>query len=220
MANATTPTLNALRPLAVVRANATTTTLLAPVASAVVMANATTTTLLACVALAVVRANATTTTLLAIVPSAVVRANATTPTLNALRPLPIMVAKVQLFKNVRASVGAIQGSPRTCLPQHPPTGSMATMRNQGIYSSMSGMFPEPGGADTFGAVGAFQHDNLLRGLIDCWQAPDALRWAKHAINGGRPILVCLAFSLKSSGASSDAFRFFGSLCGASATSNS
>ena len=175
-------------PLAVVRANATTSTLLAIVPSAVVRANATTTTLLALVALAVVMANATTTTLLARVALAVVRANATTPTLNALRPLPIMVAKVQLFKIVRAGVGAIQRSPRTSLPQHLPIGSMATMRNQGIYFSMSGMFPEPGGADTFHAVGAFQYDNLLRGLIDCWQAPDALGWAKHAINGRRHIL--------------------------------
>ena len=147
-------------------------------------------------------------------------ANATALTLNALRPLAVVRAKIQMCNDVQASVGTIQGSPRTSLPQHLPTGSMAIMRNQGICFSMSGMFPEPGGVDTFHAVGAFQHDNLLRGLIDCWQAPDALRWAKHAINGGRPILVCLAFSLKSSGASSDAFRFFGSLCGASATSNS
>ena len=175
-------------PLAVVRANATTSTLLAIVPSAVVRANATTTTLLAIVPFAVVRANATTTTLLAIVASAVVRANSTTTTLRAKSPLAVVVAKIQLHKIVQASVGTIQGSPRTSLPQHLPTGSMATMRNQGIYFSMSGMFPEPGGADTFHAVGAFQYDNLLRGLIDCWQAPDALGWAKHAINGRRHIL--------------------------------
>ena len=116
-------------------------------------------------------------------------ANATALTLNALRSLAVVRAKIQMCNDVQASVGTIQGSPRTSLPQHLPTGSMAIMRNQGICFSMSGMFPEPGGVDTFHAVGAFQHDNLLRGLIDCWQAPDALRWAKHAINGGRPILV-------------------------------
>ena len=119
---------------------------------------------------------------------AIVRANATTTTLNAQRPLAIMVAKVQLFKNVRAGVGAIQRSPRTSLPQGLPAGCVAITRNQGVCFSMSGMCPKPSGADTFHAVGAFQQDNLLRGLIDCWQTPDAFVWAKHAINGRRHIL--------------------------------
>ena len=131
---------------------------------------------------------------------AIVGANATTTTLRAKFPLALVVAKIKLCKVVQASVGAIQRFPRTSLPRRLPAGCVTLMRNQGVCFSMSGMFPEPGGADTFHAVGAFQHDKSLKGLIDCWQTPDAFVWAKHAINRRRPILLwqpcfiwCLSF---------------------------
>ena len=53
---------------------------------------------------------------------------------------------------------------------------------------MSGMFPKPTGADTFHAVGAFQQDNLVKGLINRWQTPDAFIGAIQAVNDHRPIL--------------------------------
>ena len=136
----------------------------------------------------IVRANATTTTLLAKVPCAVVRANATTTTLLAKCSLAVMVAKIQVYKNIQVSGSAIQRHPRTSLPQNLPAGMMAIKQNQSVYFSVSRMLPEPGGADMFHTVGAFQQDNLLWGLVDCWQTPDALIGTIYTINSGRPTL--------------------------------
>ena len=61
------------------------------------------------------------------------------------------------------------------------------MRNHGVNSSVSGLFPKPTGADTFHALGTFQHDNSVGGLVNWWQTPDVLIGAIYAVNGCGPI---------------------------------
>ena len=61
--------------------------------------------------------------------------------------------------------------------------------NQSVNSSIVGMFQKPTGADTLHALGAFQQDNSVRGLINGWQTPYAFIGAIHAVNGCRPVLA-------------------------------
>ena len=51
------------------------------------------------------------------------------------------------------------------------------------------MFPKPTGAATFCASGAFQLDNSVKGLVNCWQTPDTLIGAIHAPNSCWPVLA-------------------------------
>ena len=152
------------------------------------------------------------------------RANFTPAAFFAQRPSTFVVTKIQLFKVVQASDLAFQRNPRTSLPHFPPAGLVTIMRNHGVNSSVSRLFPKPTGADTLHAVGTFQQDNLVKDLINRWQTPDAFIGAIQAVNDRRPISLLQSFWQPSLWGlqvrQSDAFRFVGPLAvQSSVTSN-